>query len=75
MSSPSPTKDKLLQLSFSQAVSEILAGKSVTKLEWNDRDYYGVIADSRLRLHKPDGQLYDWILSEGDLSGKDYIIL
>lgn len=75
MSSPTPPKDKSLQLNFSQAISELLAGKMVTKLEWNDKDYYGTLADNRLRLHKPDGQLYDWILSEGDLSGKDYIVV
>ncbi len=71
--SPPPTKTK--QLDFAEAVTELLAGKSVTKLEWNNLDYYGVLADSRLRLHKPDGELYDWILSEGDLSGKDYVVL
>ena len=75
MNSPTPPKDKPLHLNFSQAISELLASKTVTKLEWNDKDYYGVLADSRLRLHKPDGELYDWILSEGDLRGDDYIVL
>ena len=81
-SSPTPPKSKpqsapppVPQLDFSQAIAEILSGKTVTKLEWNDKDYYGVLADNRLRLHKPDGQLYDWILSEGDMSGKDYSVL
>lgn len=75
MSNPTPPQDKPLQLNFSQAISELLAGKSVTKLEWDDRDYYGVLADNRLRLHKPDGELYDWILSEADLRGRDFIVL
>ncbi len=74
--SPSPPPNKpAKQLKFSQALTEILAGKSVTKLEWGDTDYYGVLADGRLRLHKPDGELYDWILSEADLTGTDFVVL
>ncbi len=75
MSSAESPNNKATQLNFSEAVVEILAGKNVTKLEWDDTDYYGVLVDNRLRLHKPDGQLYDWILSEGDLRGTDFIIL
>ena len=75
MSSTESPNNKTKQLNFSEAMTEILAGKSVTKLEWDDKDYYGILADNRLRLHKPDGQLYDWILSEADLKGEDFVVL
>ena len=77
MISPTPptTPETSQQLNFNEAIAELLAGKSITKLEWDDKQYYGTLADNRLRLHKPDGQLYDWILSEGDMKGTDYIVL
>ncbi|HSX45066.1 MAG TPA: hypothetical protein VLF39_03100 [Candidatus Saccharimonadales bacterium] len=73
--SPSSPNKPSKHLTFSEAIAELLAGKSITKLEWDDTDYYGVLADDRLRLHKPDGELYDWILSEADLKGDDFIVL
>jgi len=41
---------------------------------WEDREYYAVLEQNILKLHKPDGTLYNWIISEGDLVGEDYII-
>jgi hypothetical protein len=75
MNNTTPTVQETGHLNFSEAMAEILAGKNVTKLEWDDKDYYGTLADNRLRLHKPDGQLYDWILSEADLRGEDFVVL
>ena len=64
-----------MQMNFHNAIDEIMAGRKVTKLELKSSSYYGVLDDGILRIHKPDGKLYDWILSDGDIAGKDYIVI
>lgn len=75
--SPVPQKieEAIIELSFGEAMNEVLLGKKITKLEWNDKNYYGFINDTILSLHKPDNTIHQWILSEGDISGTDYIII
>ena len=34
-----------------------------------------MLRDGFLMLHKPDGKFYQWVISEGDLTGTDYILL
>jgi len=62
-------------LSFSEAIEEATIGKKIHRLEWGDREYYGFLDGTVLRLHKPDDTKYDWIISEGDLTGDDWIIV
>jgi hypothetical protein len=75
--SPVPQKieEAIIELSFGEAMNEVLLGKKIHKLEWKDENYYGFINDTVLSLHKPDNKIYQWILSEGDISGTDYIVL
>ena len=68
-----PTKKKQELYNFYDALKLIIEGERVTKLEWNNLDVYGVLQDGRLRLRKEDKKFYDWILSDGDLEGGDYI--
>lgn len=63
------------ELGFSSAIAEILNGNKITKLEWDDEQYYVFLHEGTLKLHKPDEQLCEWILSEADLTGEDYIII
>jgi len=62
-------------INFPSAIKELTNGKKIHKLEWKDKNYYGLLDEAQLRLHKSDGRLYDWIISEGDLLGEDWIIL
>lgn len=76
--SPTPIKDAEIEqevLTFSEIVSELIAGKKVHKLEWEDKEFYVFINNGILSLHKPDGKNYQWVLNDGDLAGEDYIIL
>jgi len=73
--SPVPKKIEVVELSFGEAMNEVLLGKKIHKLEWKNVEYYGFINDTILSLHKPDGKIYQWTLSEGDISGTDYIVL
>lgn len=74
MKSPTPKKTKKKQLTFPEAIIELLTGKSITKLEWGDKEYHALLKDERLTLHKPEGY-FDWIVSEADMRGDDYVIL
>jgi len=73
-SSPTPQKE-LIKMDFPSAIKEIIAGKKVTKLEWCNKMAYGVLERDWLLLYKEDGKAYQWIISEGDLRGKDYVVI
>jgi len=60
---------------FPQSVRELLAQKKVTRLEWGNAEYFLQIVDTHVKIHKPDGKFYDLIVTDGDLSGTDWIIL
>ena len=73
--SPAPKKDVSKQMTFPEAIGKIIEGAKIHRLEWQEQEYYGVLADGRLKLHKLDGKLHDWIITDGDLVGKDWIVL
>lgn len=63
------------EMDFSEAIREVIRGKKIFRLEWLDRGYYGYLNGDVLSLHKPDGENYKWIISQGDLEGTDWIII
>lgn len=69
----SPQPDVLMN--FYKALQEVSLGKKIHKLEWKDESYYGIMDNGMLKLHKPDGQLYNWIINDGDLAGEDWIVV
>ena len=73
--SPVPAK-KDPGIPFIDAFQAIIAGKKVTKAEWNDKNIYGFVgADGHLKINLPD-KLSDWILTVNDFENQnDYIIL
>ena len=73
--SPLPNQAQKGATNFYKALEQVVTGKKITKLEWKNKEFYGVIDKEILKLHKPDGKLYDWIISTGDLSGDDWVIL
>jgi len=72
MSSPTPPKKEQTDLGFYEALKEIMVGNLITKKEWKDKNTYGLLKDGRLTLKKADGY-HDWILSDGDLHGDDFV--
>jgi len=73
--STSPTGVTSKEMKFSDTISYLLEGKKIHRLGWKDKEEYGIIDNAILKIHKPDGKLYKWILNDGDLSGKDFIVL
>ena len=69
MTSPTPNKT----MSFPEAIKAIIDGKKITKLEWNDPEVFGVLRDGLLMLYGPDEEWHKWIISDGDLTGEDWV--
>jgi hypothetical protein len=59
---------------FPEAIKNIIAGKTVTKLEWANEEIFGVLKDGFLVIHNQTGD-HRWIVSEADLVGLDWIVI
>jgi hypothetical protein len=80
--SPLPTPvldaDIVKNMTFFEALEKVLDGKRITKLEWKDKRHYGILKEEILQIHKAgekEDLLHPWIISNGDLSGDDFVIL
>ena len=65
-------------LDFTGMIDALLDGKRVTRKEWNDKRWWGVLQDDILQIHKAGEKndvLRPWIMSNGDLSGDDWEVL
>jgi len=63
-----------VQMTFPDAMAEVIAGKKITRLEWANNEVYGVLKDGLLQI-RMDGQLKRWIVSDGDLNNADWIVV
>ena len=64
-----------LGMTFPEAMKEVIDGKKVHKLEWENKEFYGFLNAEFLSLHKPDGKNYQWIVNDGDMMGTDWIVI
>lgn len=67
-----------IAINFCGALSAILNGKKVTRIEWEDTQVYGFMEGETLVIHngiKKDNQTHQWILVRGDIEAKDWMIL
>ena len=64
-----------VKMSFYEALEKVAGGQIIHKVDWEDKKFYGVMQGGLLKLHKPDGKFYDWIISQEDLTGNDWIIV
>lgn len=67
--------NKSSTMSFFDAIREVMINKKIHKLEWENKEYFSYLKNGILTLHKPDGKDYQWIISDGDMSGTDWIVL
>lgn len=71
-------KKEPVTLTFYEAVAEIMDGKRVTRLSWNDRRHYCLLKDGFLSYHKagePGSTIHAWIVNDGDVLGMDWVVL
>ena len=65
-----------LKRTFSDSIPLLLAGKRLTRLEWNDPAIYLVMRDAKLMIFDTnDKMLHPLAVSEGDLLGTDWVVL
>lgn len=63
-------------LGFPDAIAAVGLGKTIGKEEWDiEEGYFAKLLDGRVKIHNPNGNFYDWILSDADLQGEDYYII
>jgi len=65
-------------MSFPDALKEVITGKKITKLEWNNNQTYVVLKDAILCIHNAKDSsvtFHSLIVSEGDLVGEDWVVL
>lgn len=65
----------VILVDFPMAIKAVIDGKRITKKEWGNPAVYGIMKDGWLQIFKPDGKFYSWTLNDGDLLGKDWIII
>ena len=79
--SPIPEVEEIvkdaLKVDFYTALKGAVAGKKITKLEWdNVKIYVYFNTDTEhLTLRKDDGKDYDFILRSIDVTGDDWVVL
>ena len=71
---PSKTKKKIKTFTFPQAITAVIKGKKIQRLEWEKKEYGFLNADI-LSLHKADEKNYQWVINDGDLLATDWIII
>ena len=61
-------------MNFFDALKAVLAGSLITKGEWEDPNFYGLLKNGRLTIFL-NGRDYDWIITEADMLGEDWIVI
>lgn len=69
----SPARKSPSNSDFNAALRAMISGYDVTKEEWDDPSVYCSLRDEKLMIHI-DNEWHDWIISEGDLVGNDWVI-
>ena len=62
-------------MNFSSAIREIIDGKKVTKLEWNNQSIYIFLSEGLLKIKKEDGVVASLLVSEADMVGTDWVVI
>ena len=80
MRSPLPStkpEPKRELMDIHQAIENLLLGNKISRVEWKDTEWYGYVneKDGILMIHNPLGKNCQWIVSDGDLSAKDWITI
>jgi len=63
------------QMTFYEALQQVANGVRVTRVSWNDDQCYAQLHEDLLYLKEQrTGKFSIWGISEGDMSGTDYIV-
>ena len=73
-SSPVVSTSKPISLSFPEVMNEVVDGKKVTRIEWNNPEEYGLLKDGWLTIHTK-GKDCIWKVGDGDLVSSDWVVI
>ena len=72
----SKPEEAQILLSFPKAIEQVIYGKKITKISWEDKSFFISLHDKMLTLYKPEDNLHHpWTISEEDLIGEDWIVI
>ena len=75
MLTPMPkTQSKAQTMDFPDAMKEVIKGNKVRRVSWETPTDHGLLKDEYLSIHTK-GAYHTWLVSEGDLSGNDWIVV
>lgn len=76
MPSPIPPEvtDGQILLTFPDAMREVISGKKVRRLEWENKEEYGILSEGYLRVYR-DNIFYIWSVNDGDMYASDWIVV
>lgn len=72
--SPVITKGTAVQMDFFEAMRKISEGLIVSRLSWDSNEEYCLMKTGLLHIHTK-GALHQWLISDGDMSGVDWVVL
>ena len=72
--SPIVSTRQPIALSFPDAMKEIIDGKKVTRIEWNNPEEYGYLKDGWLTIHT-NGKDCIWKVGDGNLNNNDWCVV
>ena len=61
-------------MAFSEAMYQVIVGKKITRLEWNDKNEYGMLKEGWLQIYTK-GQFHIWKISDGDMLNSDWVVI
>jgi len=61
-------------MTFSEAMYQVIVGKKITRLEWNDKNEYGMLKEGWLQIYTK-GQFHIWKISDGDMLNSDWVVI
>lgn len=71
----SPSVTKQTKMDFGQAMKEVLNGKQVRRLDWENPDHKYALIDGHLVVYDPKKKIWHKVLlNDGDLSGNDWVV-
>lgn len=73
--SPVPKKPNIMtlaaQMSLPDALKEVVAGKSITRISWMNNDWCE-LRDGWLMIRR-EGKWHTWLINDGDLMADDWV--
>jgi hypothetical protein len=74
--SPTQTKSDWSQMNFYSALKELVEGRRVRRLEWEDKDIYLTFHNEQLMIFlTKDKMLHQLIVQLGDVVGEDWVVI